>query len=220
LTKTKYWLSLLAISVVLVAGSLAVSPIAIAGDDEDDEEGDDDACSPDFTCIRGDDEDVCPAGFTCEEECDDGDDCELKECEVNGDDDGICVRPVGPVCDPPEDPFDGNLRIFVNDGAGNGFCGIECEVWSGQNGCPFSSSPPFAPFVTGTTDQLGNLSFDIPPEELHPKTDEVTVVCDLSGVGGLSGFWYFVDVPMTSIPNPPFDFNINDGTNMCCPGPL
>jgi len=41
MTKTKYWLSLLAISVVLVAGSLAVSPIAIAGDDEDDDEEDD-----------------------------------------------------------------------------------------------------------------------------------------------------------------------------------
>ena len=38
MTKTKYWLSILAISVVLVAGSLAVSPIAIADDDDDDEE--------------------------------------------------------------------------------------------------------------------------------------------------------------------------------------
>jgi len=37
MTKTKYWLSLLAISVVLVAGSLVVSPIAIADDDDDDE---------------------------------------------------------------------------------------------------------------------------------------------------------------------------------------
>ena len=34
MTKTKYWLPILAISVVLVAGSLAVSPIAIAGDDD------------------------------------------------------------------------------------------------------------------------------------------------------------------------------------------
>jgi len=41
MTKTKYWLSLLAISVVLVAGSLAVSPIAIAGDDDDDDDDDD-----------------------------------------------------------------------------------------------------------------------------------------------------------------------------------
>ncbi len=33
--KTKYWLSILAISVVLIAGSLSVSPVAIAdGDDE------------------------------------------------------------------------------------------------------------------------------------------------------------------------------------------
>jgi len=42
MTKTKYWLSILAISVVLVAGSLAVSPIAIADDDDDDDDGDDD----------------------------------------------------------------------------------------------------------------------------------------------------------------------------------
>jgi len=41
--KTKYWLSILAISVVLIAGSLAVSPIAIADDDngDDDREGED-----------------------------------------------------------------------------------------------------------------------------------------------------------------------------------
>jgi len=38
MTKTKYWLSLLAISVVLVAGSLAVSPIAFAGNDDDEVE--------------------------------------------------------------------------------------------------------------------------------------------------------------------------------------
>jgi len=38
MTKTKYWLSLLAISVVLVAGSLAVSPVANADDDDDDDE--------------------------------------------------------------------------------------------------------------------------------------------------------------------------------------
>jgi len=36
MTKTKYWLSILAISVVLIAGSLAVSPIAIATDDGED----------------------------------------------------------------------------------------------------------------------------------------------------------------------------------------
>jgi len=38
MTKTKFWLSILAISVVLLAGSIAVSPIAIAGDDDDDDE--------------------------------------------------------------------------------------------------------------------------------------------------------------------------------------
>jgi len=37
MTKTKYWLSILAISVVLIAGSLVVSPIAIADDDDDDD---------------------------------------------------------------------------------------------------------------------------------------------------------------------------------------
>jgi len=36
--KTKYWLSILAVSVVLIAGSLAVSPIAIADDDDDDDD--------------------------------------------------------------------------------------------------------------------------------------------------------------------------------------
>ena len=36
MTKTKYWLSLLAISVVLVAGTLAVSPVAIAVGDKKD----------------------------------------------------------------------------------------------------------------------------------------------------------------------------------------
>jgi len=38
MTKTKFWLSILAISVVLIAGSIAVSPIAIADGDDDDEE--------------------------------------------------------------------------------------------------------------------------------------------------------------------------------------
>ena len=38
MTKTKYWLSILTISVVLIAGSLAVSPVAIADDDDDDNE--------------------------------------------------------------------------------------------------------------------------------------------------------------------------------------
>ena len=35
MTKTKYWLSLLAVSVVLIAGSIALSPIAIADNDDD-----------------------------------------------------------------------------------------------------------------------------------------------------------------------------------------
>jgi len=40
MTKTKYWLSILAISVVLIAGSLAMTPIAIADDDDDDDDDD------------------------------------------------------------------------------------------------------------------------------------------------------------------------------------
>jgi len=38
MTKTKFWLSILAISVVLIAGSLAVSPIAIADEEDDDDD--------------------------------------------------------------------------------------------------------------------------------------------------------------------------------------
>jgi len=41
MTKPKYWLSILAISVVLLAGSIAVSPIAIAGGDDEDDDDDD-----------------------------------------------------------------------------------------------------------------------------------------------------------------------------------
>ncbi len=41
MTKTIFWLSILAISVVLIAGSLAVSPIAVAGGDDDDDDDDD-----------------------------------------------------------------------------------------------------------------------------------------------------------------------------------
>jgi len=44
--KTKYWLSILAVSVVLLAGSLAVSPIAIADDDDEDDDDDDDDGGP------------------------------------------------------------------------------------------------------------------------------------------------------------------------------
>jgi len=46
MTKTKFWLSILAISVVLIAGSLAVSPIAIASDDDDEDDEDDDETKP------------------------------------------------------------------------------------------------------------------------------------------------------------------------------
>jgi len=45
--KTKFWLSILAISVVLIAGSLAVSPIAIADDDDDDDDEEQLSFAPD-----------------------------------------------------------------------------------------------------------------------------------------------------------------------------
>jgi len=38
MTNTKYWLSIVAIAAVLIAGSLSVSPIAIADDDDDDDD--------------------------------------------------------------------------------------------------------------------------------------------------------------------------------------
>jgi len=43
MTKTKYWVSILAVSVVLLAGSIAVGPIAIAdpeGEDDPEDPGD------------------------------------------------------------------------------------------------------------------------------------------------------------------------------------
>jgi len=38
--KTKYWLSVLAVSIVLLTGPLAISPLAIPDDDEDDDDDD------------------------------------------------------------------------------------------------------------------------------------------------------------------------------------
>jgi len=52
MTKTKFWLSILAISVVLIAGSVAVSPIAIAGDDDDDDDDEDNELSQ-LVCEAG-----------------------------------------------------------------------------------------------------------------------------------------------------------------------
>jgi len=201
--------------------SITIKPIlslvlADSDDDDDDarddDDDDDDACSPDFTCIPGDDDGPCPDGFTCEEECDDGD-CELKECELddaNGGDDadnGICAQREGPVCETPPDPLEGNLIIFVN-GDGVGFCGIECTVFRGMDFCPGGQTFSTVIFE-GTTDENGNLSFDIPEEEFPV----VTVVCELAELGGLAGHYYHVDVPTST----PFDFNTVDGMNTCCP---
>ena len=47
--RTKYWLSILAVSVVLLTGSLAVNPIAIADDDDNDDDDDDDGPGDEFT---------------------------------------------------------------------------------------------------------------------------------------------------------------------------
>jgi len=63
-TKLKYWLSVLAISVVLIAGSLAVSPIAIADDDDDDD--DETTCTGTLLVAGGPYDDVIvPAGASC-----------------------------------------------------------------------------------------------------------------------------------------------------------
>ena len=126
----------------------------------------------------------------------------------HGDTLGECGPP-GPTCDVPKDPLNGNLIIFANVGEPGddiGFCGIECKVYSGMDGCPFAS----VPFDQGTTDEIGMLSFTIPQEEFPV----VTVVCELAEVGGLAGHWYWIDLPATM---PPFDFDIDRGTNMCCP---
>ena len=97
--KTKYWLSVLAVSVVLLTGSLAVSPIAIADDDDDDGEGPIDHCQE---CV----DEVIEELAECDEDfAEDGDVEEFLECFeeaaeeyeecVNGD--LTCPRLVGPV---------------------------------------------------------------------------------------------------------------------------
>jgi len=116
---------------------------------------DDEMCSAGFMCIAGDDDEPCPDGFICEQECDDDDgdgapDCELKECEIDGandgddTDDGICAREL--LCDPQAcddsnpctvddcDPLTGCTNDLLPDGTScvlggdpgfciGGFCG-------------------------------------------------------------------------------------------------
>ena len=96
--KTKYWLSILAISVVLIAGSLAVSPIAIADDDDDDD--DDDKIV--ITGTPGDDV-IFILDFADSISC---------NCA------GITVT--GPVTGPFTN-FIGFERWIINSGVGNGF---------------------------------------------------------------------------------------------------
>jgi len=98
MTKTKYWLSILAISVVLIAGSLAVSPVAIADDDDDDD----------------DDNEIVITGTT-------GDDkIQVFEFLVAA----IRCKPLctvtGPVTDLGEEEFGGFFKWTINPGAGNG----------------------------------------------------------------------------------------------------
>ena len=50
MTSKTYWLSIVAISAVLITGSLAVSPIAIADDDDDDDDDDDGDATMKFNC--------------------------------------------------------------------------------------------------------------------------------------------------------------------------
>ena len=71
--RTKYWLSILAVSVVLLTGSLAVNPIAIADDDDDDD--DDDVPGDDVTTYsRSSSVTIFSEGFeTTSVFCDDGD---------------------------------------------------------------------------------------------------------------------------------------------------
>ena len=73
--RTKYWLSILAVSVVLLTGSLAVNPIAIADDDDNDDDDDDDGPGDDFTTYsRSLSADIDAGDFeTISVSCDDGD---------------------------------------------------------------------------------------------------------------------------------------------------
>ena len=82
--------------VILFQSSNGVTGAAVLDDD-------DEFCNAGFSCIVGDDDRPCPPGLICERECDDDDDdgqpdCELKECEMNGiddgddSDDGICAK--------------------------------------------------------------------------------------------------------------------------------
>jgi len=179
---------------------------ALADDDDDG----DDACSAGFTCVAGDDDETCPDGFECEAECDDDDsddapDCELKECEIddtNDDtDDGICARPVGPVCETPPDPLEGNLIIFVNED-NIGICGIECTVQEivGCNLGPVLDQ--------GTTDGNGMLSLTIPS-----GLSTISIGCNLSAVGG---FDVNINVPVTE-PITEVDIPKDSFNSPCCP---
>jgi len=129
-----------------------------------------------------------------------GDNSGNKGCEKANPKSKVCEK--NPNTEPP-----GNLIIFVN-GDDIGFSGIECTVWKGMDSCPGGNIFSEVLFE-GTTDQNGMLSFNIPQEEFPV----VTVVCELAEVGGLAGQYYFVDVPTST----PFDFDIDGGTNDCCP---
>jgi len=74
MTKTKYWLSIVAIAAVLIAGPLAISPIAIADDDDDDDDNDDDDAAP-------------------------GVRMEFLACRPTGTPDGGLFNPGAPICD-------------------------------------------------------------------------------------------------------------------------
>ncbi|MDA2920343.1 hypothetical protein MYX76_12770 [Desulfobacterota bacterium AH_259_B03_O07] len=92
------------ISIVILFTVLSVGLVmALSSQANAQLEEDDEVCSVGFECVPGDPEAMCPMGLICEQECDDDDgdglpDCEVKECELDGIedgddiDDGICVQ--------------------------------------------------------------------------------------------------------------------------------
>jgi len=172
MTRTKYWLSLLAISVVLVAGSLAVSPIAIADDDDDDDDDFDD--NP---CLQNeiDDDDSIRLGIhsTIAHVLDDDDDDNDDDARDDDDDDDErdeddepCL-PEPPVESPsisPECGSVGNTYTITNpDG---GFSGTDEIYFINEGGVEVLASG-------FTFNSLFDVSGNVPSVDPGPYTVEV-----------------------------------------------
>ena len=96
----KFAWALVAVAAVSIL-ALALAAANGGGDNDNDDE----ECNAGagFRCIPGDEDRACPPGFTCEQESGDDrdadEDGELKECELDGvddgddTDDGICAKP-------------------------------------------------------------------------------------------------------------------------------